>query len=103
MKDANECLVAGKGKELIDALWGAVPYRPDGIRSGAELWEDIKKPPPAGYEIPYPGLNGKLGGVRLGELVLFTGGLGHRQVHHRQRDRLPPHDGARAHARRHGP
>lgn len=76
MKDANECLVAGKGKELIDALWGAVPYRPDGIRSGAELWEDIKKPPPAGYEIPYPGLNGKLGGVRLGELVLFTAGSG---------------------------
>ena len=31
------------------------------------------------------------------------GGLGHRQVHHRQRDRLPPHDDARAHARRHGP
>ena len=76
MKDANECLVAGKGKELIDALWGAVPYRPDGIRSGAELWEDIKKPPPAGYEIPYPGLNDKLGGVRLGELVLFTAGSG---------------------------
>lgn len=76
MKDANDCLVAGKGKELIDALWGATPYRPDGIRSGAELWDDIKKPPPAGYGIPYPGLNGKLAGVRLGELVLFTAGSG---------------------------
>lgn len=76
MKDANDCLMAGKGKELIDALWGAVPYRPDGIRCGAELWEDIKTPPPAGYGIPYPGLNDKLGGVRLGELVLFTAGSG---------------------------
>ena len=76
MKDANDCLVAGKGKELIDALRPALRYRPDGIRSGAELWDDIRKPPPAGYDIPYPGLNAKLGGVRLGELVLFTAGSG---------------------------
>lgn len=103
MKDANECLVAGKGKELIDALWGAVPYRPDGIRSGAELWDDIKKPPPAGYEIPYPGLNGKLGGVRLGELVLFTAGSGIGKstiVNEIAYHLMMAH---RAHARRHGP
>ncbi|MDE7064310.1 MAG: toprim domain-containing protein, partial [Desulfovibrionaceae bacterium] len=76
LKDANECLLADRGRELLDALWGAVPYRPDGIRSGAELWDDILKPPPAGYAVPYPELNARLHGLRPGELYLFTAGSG---------------------------
>lgn len=51
-----------------------LPARRHQVRGRAV--DDIKKPPPAGYEIPYPGLNDKLGGVRLGELVLFTAGSG---------------------------
>ena len=31
LKDANECLLAGKVKDLTSALWNAKPYRPDGI------------------------------------------------------------------------
>ena len=76
LKDANECLLAGKGKELMDALWQAHPFRPDGIRSGADLWEDILKPPPTGFDTPYLGLNQRLHGLRLGELYLFTAGSG---------------------------
>lgn len=76
LKDANECLLAGKGRELLDALWGAVPYRPDGIRCGADLWDDILTPPPTGYNVPYPGLNDRLHGLRPGELYLFTAGSG---------------------------
>ena len=53
--------------------------------------------------IPYPGLNGKLGGMRLGELVLFTAGSGIGKSTIVNENRLPPHDDARAHARRHGP
>lgn len=76
LKDANECLMAGKGTELINALWQAIPFRPDGIRSGKDLWEDLKAAPPAGYAIPYPELNTMLHGFRLGELYLFTAGSG---------------------------
>ncbi len=76
MKDANDCLVAGRGKELIDSLWGAVPYRPDGIRAGGDLWEEVRNPPSAGFAIPYSELNAKIGGLRLGELCLFTAGSG---------------------------
>lgn len=76
LKDANECLMAGKGKELISALWDAAPYRPDGIRAGSELWDDIRQPPPQGYAIPYPELSAMLSGLRPGELYLFTAGSG---------------------------
>lgn len=76
LKDANECLMQGKSKELLDCLWQAIPFRPDGIRAGADLWEDILKPPPTGYEIPYPELNARLHGLRMGELYLFTAGSG---------------------------
>ena len=76
MKDANECLMAGLTRELVSALWDAAPWRPDGIRSGKELWEDVRTPPPEGYGAPYPALSAMLGGFRPGELYLFTAGSG---------------------------
>lgn len=75
-KDANECLAKGKTKELINALWDAQPYRPDGIVAGQDLWDKVRQSPPKGYGIPYPQLNDKLHGLRLGELYLFTAGSG---------------------------
>jgi twinkle protein len=41
-KDANECLLQGKSKELLSALWDAKVYRPDGIISGKELWDKVR-------------------------------------------------------------
>ena len=75
-KDANECLAKGKTRELISALWDAQPYRPDGIVAGQDLWDKVRQSPPKGYGIPYPQLNDKLHGLRLGELYLFTAGSG---------------------------
>ncbi|UAJ16886.1 toprim domain-containing protein [Desulfovibrio desulfuricans] len=75
-KDANDCLKAGKSKALLTSLWEARPYRPDGIVSGKDLWDKIRKTPPVGYDIPYPLLNERLHGLRLGELYLFTAGSG---------------------------
>jgi twinkle protein len=31
MKDANECLLNGKGKAVISAIWDAKAFRPDGV------------------------------------------------------------------------
>lgn len=77
LKDANEMLVAGREKELIDAIWGAKVHRPDGIVSAADTWETLI----AEHEhdnIPYPwkGLNEKTQGLRLGEIVTLTAGSG---------------------------
>ena len=37
LKDANECLLEGKGKTVIEAMWNAKPFRPDGIISISEV------------------------------------------------------------------
>lgn len=75
-KDANECLQAGLVKELISALWEAVPFRPDGIVNGQSLKERCKKPPKRGVSLPYRELDEKLLGIRERELYLFTAGSG---------------------------
>lgn len=76
LKDANDMLVAGRGDELINALWGAKEFRPDGIVNGADLWDIVKNPPTPGYSLPYPKLSNLIQGVRKGELLLFTAGSG---------------------------
>lgn len=75
-KDANECLLNNKGQLLVSAMWNAPEFRPDGIRAGKDLWEDLLKPPAEGYSVPYPELDEKFQGFRKGELYLFTAGSG---------------------------
>lgn len=77
LKDANEMLVQGKVKELINAQWEAKPFRPDGIVPGDELWELISSDDDA-ESVPYPfeGLNAKTHGIRKGEIVTITAGSG---------------------------
>ena len=77
LKDANEMLVAGKAKELIDAMWEAKVYRPDGIVAGEDLWDlvaEVDNTPSIPY--PFEGLNAKTRGMRRGELVTITAGSG---------------------------
>ena len=77
LKDANEMLVQGKTKELIDCMWGAKAYRPDGIISGEEIFDTLVKEE-TNQTIPYPFecLNTKTKGMRTGELVVITSGTG---------------------------
>ena len=79
LKDPNECLLNGKGSEVLQAIWNAKPYRPDGIVSGADLYEkcvtdidDLKD----SVEYPWKALQEKTKGARHGELYVFTSGSG---------------------------
>lgn len=76
-KDPNECLVANKGKEVVDAIWSAKVFRPDGVIPGQEMWPLISQDEDV-PTIPYPweGLNSKLMGIRSGELITLTSGSG---------------------------
>lgn len=76
MKDASDMLKAGKGKEIIDAIWGAKTIRPDGIISGTDLWEDMSKPTPPGVDYPFECLNDFYRGLRKGEIVTLCAGSG---------------------------
>lgn len=76
-KDPNEAHQAGKGKEVIDAIWGAKAYRPDGIVNGSDLWEDLTKDEVIeSSTYPWEALNDKLLGLRKGELITVTSGSG---------------------------
>lgn len=77
LKDANEMIVAARGSELINAIWRASEYRPDGIVDGKDTWKylvESQGKPAALY--PFEGLNHKTGGIRLGEIVTICAGTG---------------------------
>ena len=77
MKDANEMLVAGKIQDLINCLWQAKTYRPDGIISGTDLWDVVNaEDSMSSVQYPFEGLNTKTLGIRRGEIVTVTAGSG---------------------------
>jgi twinkle protein len=76
LKDANECLTTGKGGLVIEAIWGAKPYRPDGIRSVSDLAEQAAEDLPTGAPWFLPTLTGLTNGRRDGELFAFGAGTG---------------------------
>ncbi len=77
LKDPSDMVVAGKANDLIDCIYGAKVYRPDGIIQGEETWELLNQEDlESTCNYPYEGLNNKLNGLRLGEIVTFTAGTG---------------------------
>ncbi|MEG1913024.1 MAG: DnaB-like helicase C-terminal domain-containing protein, partial [Cloacibacillus sp.] len=76
LKDASDMLQAGRGKELLECIWNASTYRPEGIISGTDLWDAILKEPVKGHMTPFEKLNELTYGIRPAELWLFTAGSG---------------------------
>lgn len=77
LKDANAMLLKGREREIIDAIWGAQLWTPDGVLDDEELWlraSTAETKPSVPY--PWTGVQEKLRGLRGGELVLFTAGSG---------------------------
>lgn len=76
LKDANEMLKASRGAEVIEAVWGAKPYRPDGIRSIEDLAEEAERDIPWGRNWFLKALDELTFGRRDGELYAFGAGTG---------------------------
>lgn len=77
MKDASDMLQAGRDKELVDAIWGARQWRPDGILAGPDLWARVTAPLDAGgIPCPWSGLQHKIHGLRRRELITVCAGTG---------------------------
>lgn len=81
MKDANECLLAGCAKDIIDAIWNAQPFIPDGVVNASNILDRVKdfvKEMEVGG-LPfadYTALNEMTLGLRKGELLMITSGSG---------------------------
>lgn len=75
-KDPNEMLVAGREKEIIDAIWGAKVWRPDGIITAADVSEEALKPEEFGLSWPWKELTDITYGIRRRECYAFGAGTG---------------------------
>jgi twinkle protein len=76
LKDANEMLQAGRGQEVIQAIWGAKEYRPDGIVTVGDVREEALKPLEDGLSWPWAALTAATYGQREGELYTYGAGTG---------------------------
>lgn len=76
MKDPNEMLQAGKGKDVINAMWRAEKWSPDGIVSGVDLVTEATKPIEWGIEWPWEELTLATYGIRRKEIYAFGAGTG---------------------------
>lgn len=76
LKDANDMLKAGRGAEVIQAMWDAKPYRPDGIRSIEDLAEAAERDPEMGRPWWLEPLTELTFGRREGECYAFGAGTG---------------------------
>ena len=76
LKDANECLQAGREQDIIQAIWNAKPYRPDGLVSVADLMDELTQPVEIGYPWWLQPLTDLTVGRRKGEIYGLGAGTG---------------------------
>lgn len=77
LNDPNDYIKQNREREFIDSHRKAGPFTPDGIISGADMYELVATPP--NYDsVPYPfdGLNDMTKGLRTGELITVVAGTG---------------------------
>ena len=78
-KDPSATLIEHGAKAIHDAVWNARTWSPAGVIMGEKIWDEFQKRQQV-ESLPYPncldGLNGKLKGIRHGEITLFTSGTG---------------------------
>jgi twinkle protein len=76
LKDANECLVAGKGAEVISAIWNAKTYKPESILSVSDAFQDAVKMPEQGIPFPWETLNKLTYGIKRKTSYYLGAGVG---------------------------
>lgn len=76
LKDASDMLMAGRSGELIDAIWSAKMYRPDGVVNISDLIEEALKPIEHGQPWFLERLTELTYGRRPTEVYAFGAGTG---------------------------
>lgn len=76
MNDPNDMLKAGDTKGIIDAIWGAKEYRPDGLVSVDDILEEIMEPVEWGLPWFLDSLTQATYGRRWGEIYAIGAGTG---------------------------
>ena len=76
-KDSGEMLMNSEPHIWWDCLGDSQEYKPDDVVSFSDIsLEDLKRPLPEGYRLPYPVIQDKLQGLRKSEVTLLCAGSG---------------------------
>lgn len=80
-KDPNECHLQGQDKAVLDQVWNAGPWIPDGVVSAVSLKDRVKAHLESEETVGMlfagcSGLNDKTLGARGGEVIMVTSGSG---------------------------
>lgn len=76
-KDANECLLNGASADVINAIFQAAPFRPDGIVSGVDMRDEISQVDAmSAITYPFKRLNEITKGVQGSTLTTIAAGSG---------------------------
>lgn len=76
-KDANEYLLNKEGEKFVREWWQAPTYKPDGLKLGSEIWDEIiNRKEHFTVSYPFEDLNKMTFGLRLSELVIVTADTG---------------------------
>lgn len=76
LKDANDMLLAGRVRELNDAVFKAKKYQPAGLLTLSDVKDRVREPVQWGYEWFIPELTDYTYGRRLGEVYTLGAGTG---------------------------
>src|SRR6202008_3224652 len=75
LNDPNELIKARRGKDLINALFDAKPFAPEGVINGADILAELKAPPPkALVPFPWPKVEDMTGGFWPGSCTVIAAG-----------------------------
>lgn len=76
LKDANDMLRADRGAEVVDAIFGAKEWRPEGVVRISDVRDKVLEVPTMGFPWWLPALNDDCYGRQWGELVGLGAGTG---------------------------
>jgi twinkle protein len=76
LKDANEMLLAGRGDEVIKAIWDAKEYRPEAVLSVMDAYEEATRVPTPGLDWPWPTLTSLTYGIQRKTAYYCGAGVG---------------------------
>lgn len=76
LKDANEMLLAGRGDEVVKAIWDAKTYRPDSILSDLDFTELLDYHVDTGLSYPWEAVTKTTYGIRTHEIISLLSGSG---------------------------
>ena len=76
LKDANECLNNGESASVIDQVWNAKEYRPDGIVSVADVLPRVGEKPEWGIDLPWKKLYELTYGILMCQVWVWLAGSG---------------------------